>query len=311
MNGVHEPSARQGAAYARLVDTSLAGGAGAPRQWHPAPGQLVSLWDMLDFDARDLYTLLGRIAKTNYDMSIRIAAHRKATPPQQLVIEPEQGKELVMSILEPMEKHCLALALDSAQDQIARTRTFLATGGPCSECVRLLEELYSRVMGQLKRRYFLYLPLSDVDYFTDKCPFGRDVADALPGAAYDIEEASKCYATDRHTACVFHLMRVMELGVAHLAKALMKAKIDLDRPWGAILGDIDAAIKALPGAKHGAKRKDKSRFNMFSEAAAHLRHVKNAWRDTTMHPKRTYTKEEAKDLLANVKSFVQSLVSLR
>jgi hypothetical protein len=46
------------------------------------------------------------------------------------------------------------------------------------------------------------------------------------------------------------------------------------------------------------------------EIAKYLRHVKNAWRNPTMHPKRTYTEEEARDILNCVRSFMRELVKV-
>ena len=44
---VHEPSARSNAAYATAVDTSSVASGLTACAWRPAPGELVSLWDML------------------------------------------------------------------------------------------------------------------------------------------------------------------------------------------------------------------------------------------------------------------------
>src|ERR1700687_6353897 len=44
-------------------------------------------------------------------------------------------------------------------------------------------------------------------------PFGYDVAKAFPRASDDILEATKCYALERYTASVFHLMRAIEIGL--------------------------------------------------------------------------------------------------
>ena len=50
--------------------------------------------------------------------------------------------------------------------------------------------------------------------------FGQTVADRLPIATPDIEDAGKCLALDQGTAAVFHLMRAMEAGLKELARIL-------------------------------------------------------------------------------------------
>ena len=56
--------------------------------------------------------------------------------------------------------------------------------------------------------------------------FGDDVARAFPSSKGDIDEAGKCLALDRGTACVFHLMRILEIGLQLLA-----AKLGISLQW--------------------------------------------------------------------------------
>ncbi len=42
----------------------------------------------------------------------------------------------------------------------------------------------------------------------------------------------------------------------------------------------------------------------YAQAASHLYNVKVAWRDEVMHPKQTYTFDEARDIFGNVKTFI-------
>ena len=73
-------------------------------------------------------------------------------------------------------------------------------------------------------------------------PSSRENSGAIP----DIIEAGNCYALNRPTACVFHLMRVIPYGMAALTKLL---KVKLPKPidlleWQAIIDPIDKAVVA-------------------------------------------------------------------
>lgn len=46
---------------------------------------------------------------------------------------------------------------------------------------------------------------------------------------------------------------------------------------------------------------------VYAAAAGHLYNVKIAWRNEVMHPKKTYTAEEAKKLLNAVDTFIRDL----
>jgi len=43
--------------------------------------------------------------------------------------------------------------------------------------------------------------------------FGKEIATKFPDLLEDISESGNCYALDRYTACIFHLMRVVEKSV--------------------------------------------------------------------------------------------------
>jgi hypothetical protein len=75
-----------------------------------------------------------------------------------------------------------------------------------------------------------------------------------------------------------------------------------EKNWQIILDGINKAIRALPA-------KDQ-RTIALSQAAGHLYNVKVAWRNPTMHPKITYTLEEAADLITTVKAFMNELVQV-
>jgi hypothetical protein len=94
-------------------------------------------------------------------------------------------------------------------------------------------------------------------------------------------------------------MRVMEVAVQEFGRALGIA-LTKEKNWQNILDEVNKAIRSL-------RTKD-ARTIALSQAAGHLYNVKVAWRNPTMHPKITYTPEEAADLILTVKAFMAELV---
>jgi hypothetical protein len=121
----------------------------------------------------------------------------------------------------------------------------------------------------------------------------------------DVEEASKCFAVGRYTACVFHLMRVMELSVQQLGKKL-KVRLVQEKNWQNIIDEVNKAVKNMPVKT--LRRKEIQRE--YTSIAAHLFNVKVAWRNPVMHPKVSYTEEEAKEIFNNVMIFLSYLVKV-
>jgi len=141
--------------------------------------------------------------------------------------------------------------------------------------------------------------------YLQSAPFGAEVANAFPSASFDISEAGGCLAFDRGTACVFHLMRVMEVALRLLGDSL-KLPISTNRTWDSILRKCDQET-----SKRFADKSAEWMGNevFLSGAAAHLRNVKDAWRNPTMHVEAKYTEDEARNVFTQVQSFMRHLAT--
>src|SRR6185369_9757921 len=87
-------------------------------------------------------------------------------------------------------------------------------------------QLQDRIRDELDSVYFLLVPFEKARIYYSPNPFGEAVSNKFGKAITDIQEASKCLAVGRFTACVFHLMRVMEIGVQHLGRKLKLPNTD-------------------------------------------------------------------------------------
>lgn len=134
--------------------------------------------------------------------------------------------------------------------------------------------------------------------------FGTEALAVFPNAEYDFEEAAKSLATARNTACVFHLMRAMEMIVAVAGAQLNATVIDKSNQaleWGKILANMSARIEAMD------KGDIRTQWNAVHSL---LYHVKEAWRNPTMHPGEKYTDDEAREILDAVRAFVRAITPL-
>jgi len=103
---------------------------------------------------------------------------------------------------------------------------------------------------------------------------------------------------------VFHLMRVLEIGLCALAN---RFGVPSDRAnWNTIIERIEKALRDMPDdPNRKADWKEDQEF--YSKAASHFMFVKDAWRNHAMHRRAKYTDEEAKTLLMNVRAFMAQL----
>ncbi|MGA3373558.1 MAG: hypothetical protein ABSC48_17555 [Terracidiphilus sp.] len=158
---------------------------------------------------------------------------------------------------------------------------------------------------ELSTRAFFSLESAESAAWNNKRAGGEDVSDKFPSTDFEFEEYSKCFAIGRYTAAVFHLMRILEIGLACLAKSI--GTDPADKSWEQILNGIQVALKANSQAKPPGWR-DTEQF--YSEVSAQFRNLKNAWRNYTMHVRITYDKERAEEIFVHVRSLMKTM-SLR
>jgi HEPN domain-containing protein len=220
------------------------------------------------------------------------------------VLDPD-ARDRITSDFPSLDMYCKHLGLLSTVDQFERILKAVNTEGCTCQNIRpLLPDLINRLEDDLKRAEFLYVPPDHMSFYRESPQFGHQVAAKFPKSVEDIQEAAKCFALGRYTSTVFHLMRVMEAAVQYLGKR-MGITVTGVKNWANILDEVDKAIKSLPLSD----RKQRGRRNRLAESSVHLRMVKDAWRNDVMHPKETYTEEEAERIFRNVKDFMVHLAT--
>jgi len=248
---------------------------------------------MKDFDARifmDTIQLINRIrGEVHYNNE-----WQRPDP-----VVSKQSKQdytkLFMAFKQECEKLGLLTSIDTSQ-KIIRLLTSKELG--LSEIDVLGQELMGRLCVELKSRIFFSIELENMKFLLEKHQFGNEVNEAFPTTNIDIEEAGKCLALDRYTACVFHLMRVMEVGIKSIGNYIKIPELSdiKNKSWESILRICNTYLK-----------ESKSKDQFLIETVAMLHSVKDAWRNPTMHAENIYIKERAMDVWNAVRSFMQQL----
>ena len=157
------------------------------------------------------------------------------------------GDDIVEQIrqqLLPLKELCTQLGLRVCEEHTKEILQRLQAM-QLSEFTRASMELKNNLQRELNGMVCLWLPADKEGYFQKTSLFGAEVSKAFPSSSFDIEEAGMCIALSRGTACVFHLMRVMEVGLRSFARNLGISVPD-DKNWGHILREISAATTRLP-----------------------------------------------------------------
>lgn len=155
---------------------------------------------------------------------------------------------------------------------------------------------------ELRHKRLVRVPGFREEYCDRKMAFGEEVRFAFPSTERDTIEAGNCYAVGLETACVFHLMRVVDRGIHVLAEDM---GIELtNEPWGRILDKIESELREIQ--KHKSDPRWESR-DFYSQRVVELRTIKEAWRDPVAHRSVFYSAKEAETVMSYTEKFMRGL----
>ncbi len=259
------------------------------------PFKLLSVWDMVQFHIGNLHVLINGLEEFEQKLACRMIYRNMHSQilENKLVESLSALFALTYSEIEALELQSSKMLIDEILKDIKTTRT--------SQLRDTLKKLQSIMENELHEKFCMYVPKDRSKWFDQKMAFGRGVYDAFPAARTDIKEAASCYAVDRHTACVFHLMRVLEHGLADLAEDVgVDPGVD---NWHNIIDQIERKIRdAQKQLPRGLERTERLQF--LSEAAKEFTYFKDGWRNHVSHSRSKYDADGAASILNHVRIFM-------
>lgn len=238
----------------------------------------------------------------------------------------EQNPELatdVVNLLAPLNAACFDLKLSTTRQHINEilegTRNFDETDPEFGRKTgRFLQDEAPRLAQTLRRelstKSFLALPdETSIELFENERPFDHaarniKVNERFPQAIYDIQESANCRALSRPTACVFHLMRVLEVGLNALATELgipWPSRND----WQDVINAIEGKIKEIEKGSGQLPSDWREKRQFYADAATQFTHFKDGWRNYAMHFHAVYDEGKAEIIFASVREFMRVLAT--
>ena len=212
--------------------------------------------------------------------------------------------------LKVIKEKCEQCEFTVTGDLTEKTMRLLMAGGYANEqqLRARFDCIASTLNSGVNQSTLVQIPSAQKTFYQAKDLFGPEVSKQFQSALLDIEEAGNCYALNRNTACVFHLMRVMEVGLRALGKSLNNPNLDPKRnpTWEAILRPCDDELKNPLKNRTSQWQSDEL---FFSNATANLRAVKDAWRNPTLHVEMNYDDDRALEIFNAVKAFMRHLAT--
>lgn len=271
------------------------------------PFQIVSLLYMLQFYAGFFHVQTELLCSLEKDVRRGINERGEQAPLTRMEAHnARQVFDLLGQACEPLQLKRVLERLEQEPLKSISAATFFIVN--LEKLNWHLREIRDAITKDLYERLFLYVPLEDAGYYNKDDLFG--IKDKFGKANKEIKLAGNCYATGNHTACVFHLTRVLERGLWALAQE-PRLGITIQDPgietWETLINRIESAITNLQQVpKTGDKLKN---LDLFSGAAIQFRYFKDHWRNPVSHLKADYDGPQALSALNKVRDFMQYLAN--
>ena len=261
--------------------------------WIENPFRLWSFEDMLQVYANQ-YLLLGQ-----YMAYIYAIFRQKGS------VDPDSLRE----ILKNAKKHCEDIGLTISIATLSRAINDL----PQNE--REWNVIVDMIQDEIKSHLFLFVPPHRAIYYKRFEEIINDddqvsqFAQSFPDAAIEVFHAGNCFATGEYTACVFHSMRAVELGLRAMAIAL---NVTLSHPielaeWQALISNIETKIKEMQQLSKSTNKDENITF--YSDAASQFRYFRDAYRHHVAHARKNYEEDQAKSIMDRTEEFLKSLAT--
>lgn len=269
-----------------------------------APRRLISLWDMIQFFLEDAIIAQDKINLT-YNWS---REQQRDDPALKL---PDEMKLDRRFHLETAQRFCQKYGLKETDSGIEHLFWLMRRSGfNISEMAATMDGIFQAFIRELVGIKCLFVEPTKIQYFEQEMLFGNEVSQSFPSAAPEIKAAGNCLSIGLDTACIFHLMRVIELGLRALAKKL-KVKFK-NSPveyltWEKIIPAIDSEIAKLNQTSKGKKKSETLAF--YHGLVGEFNAFKDVWRNNTMHTRCTYDEHQALSAFNHVKGFMQRLAT--
>ncbi len=158
-------------------------------------------------------------------------------------------------------------------------------------------------LSDLASRVFLAIDPNRTRYYAFPAVLTEAGQKAFPTAYEELLSASRAYALEMHTACVFHSMSALEPVLTVLA-ADVDESVGTDN-WQNVIDRIEAKISAFGKSPRAP---DKAvRLQFLSEAAKEFSYFKDAWRNHVAHGRGSYDQVRSHRVLEHVRTFVEHL----
>jgi hypothetical protein len=221
----------------------------------------------------------------------------------------EKYKEVLVNNLRHVHKFCGQNLLIAADDRVIAFWNIWSQPFTYGTLAIELKPLLEAFESDLRKQHFYHYAPHRFMHLLQMPATWAATFKKFPSVEEEAKEGVDCYALEHNTACVFHMVRVVEIGLRALARE-REVKFS-DKPlewanWQPVLDQMESKAKtATKGMPIGAKKDAALAF--YSGAIAQFHGFKDTFRNVTMHVRKRYDELDALRSINQVRDFMNGL----
>ena len=261
-----------------------------------ASGRFRDLWDMLNQLFGPFYYLMGTI-KTQSRIALTASVSGRA-------LSAEELKE-ILGNLDRLKNYAADLELDQSCKRIERIKGRLSADQP-DYIAGQINDLLEIIEDEAENASVFHVPNRKANLLRIEPWPWETVIKNFPSSLREIMSAMYCHMIWEDTACVFHMMRVLEVGIGALANDVGRS---FERQnWQNIIDEIECEITKFRKTGPNTEEK-KERLKFLSVAAKELFYFKDGWRNYVAHNRVVYDEHQAISTMEHVRAFMNHLAT--
>lgn len=257
---------------------------------------MVSLLEMLRFAASDFQIIAMTMTQLQELDGLQLRTDR--------------GTEEFMDKIGLLVNHAQKIGMRSTIRQVENIRDYFSGdlhGKKSNEVALMIRELQVRIHEDLEERIMFVIP-------GDKAPFvdaawleNGAIATSFPTTALpEMRAAARCYAYGEDTACMFHLMRVVDFGLRRVAESIMGVDYSPVN-WNA----VGSAIQTKMEQKYQKKPAEwKKAEPFYAGILMDIQAISRGHRNAVIHDlEKNYAERDSRYMLTVVQAFMEHLAA--
>ena len=258
---------------------------------------------MRQYNVWQLANALAHVTQMQLDAEEQLRTRGDASVPV------ERMNTWYVPCLKMCNAECERLELTAALNRLAPFNFEIRQGISWSELRNQAKTMLEAIHSELCFRRFAFVPTEKATLH-DRFAFGwEEIWKKFPEVKEDSQDAIDCYALEKNTACVFHMMRVAEMGLRSIAKKVKVKLTDKKEPlpvefatWNKVIDGIKTKIAVVRTKPKSARQNEQLQF--YSDAADQCTYIRDLWRNDVSHHRKTFNDGEALGVLTRVQQFM-------